>query len=322
MKALLYGILLAMGYTRSKVAICSPGKKWWNILWKLNMPLKVKIFIWRACHDWIPTFVNLGKRGMDVDLSCSLCKNGNESTLHALWNCQKLKYARLDWLPKKTLSHRYYMNFLEFISDVASRTSPMELKTFCIACWRLWFLRNSFCHNGEKFNYYDVIWWSRNYAAECQAPYQVRIVVTNMNNHRVGIGIVIRDSVGSVMASCSQFLVASFDNNVAGIMAILRGILFSKDCGLSPCVLEFDNKVVVKRVRNRNLRNASYGSMLYKIDDLISQSFGLTISAIPISANQAVHRLAIFALESARNNYWMEDYAFCIRALVLADKPF
>ncbi|KAK0575236.1 hypothetical protein LWI29_035865 [Acer saccharum] len=156
------------------------------------------------------------------------------------------------------------MNFLEFISDVASRTSPMELKTFCIACWRLWFLRNSFCHNGEKFNYYDVIWWSRNYAAECQAPDQVRI----------------------------------------------------------PCVLEFDKKVVVKRVRNRNLRNASYGSMLYKIDDLISQSFGLTISAIPISANQAVHRLAIFALESARNNYWMEDYAFCIRALVLADKPF
>ncbi|KAK0606221.1 hypothetical protein LWI29_035318 [Acer saccharum] len=125
------------------------------------------------------------------------------------------------------------------------------------------------------------------------------------------------------MSSCSQFLVASFDNNVAGIMAILRGILFSKDCGLSPCVLEFDKKsrrVVVERVLNRNLRNASYGSMLYEIDELISHSFGLTTSAIPISAKRAAHRLANFTLESVRNNYWMEDYPFCIRDLVLADK--
>ena len=66
------------------------------------------------------------------------------------------------------------------------------------------------------------------------------------------IGIVICGSANFVMASCSQILMASLDTHVAGIMTILRGILFSKDCGLFPCVLETDRAAAVNRVLNVN----------------------------------------------------------------------
>ncbi|XP_075633396.1 uncharacterized protein LOC142605854 [Castanea sativa] len=37
-------------------------EKFWNSLWKLNIPNKVKFFLWRACTDSIPNMLNLHKR--------------------------------------------------------------------------------------------------------------------------------------------------------------------------------------------------------------------------------------------------------------------
>ncbi|KAK2648728.1 hypothetical protein Ddye_016217 [Dipteronia dyeriana] len=60
------------------------SKSWWKFLWRLKVPPKVKLFIWRACHEWIPAMINLAKRGMQVDTLCPLCCARDESMLHAL----------------------------------------------------------------------------------------------------------------------------------------------------------------------------------------------------------------------------------------------
>ncbi|KAI9174203.1 hypothetical protein LWI28_013648 [Acer negundo] len=70
---------------------------WWKSLWKVCIPLKVKIFIWKAWHNWIPTKANLAKRGIKVDGICPQCNIEEESTLHALWNRCKLCHSRRDW---------------------------------------------------------------------------------------------------------------------------------------------------------------------------------------------------------------------------------
>ena len=62
-------------------------KKFWNSLWKLNVPNKVKFFLWRACINSIPTILNLHKRRIVSSSICSLCREGKESVLHALWSC-------------------------------------------------------------------------------------------------------------------------------------------------------------------------------------------------------------------------------------------
>ena len=64
------------------------GQKFsWNRLWKLNIPNKVKFFLWRACMDSIPTMLNLHKRRIVRSSVCFLCHAGEESVLHALWFC-------------------------------------------------------------------------------------------------------------------------------------------------------------------------------------------------------------------------------------------
>ncbi|KAK1562324.1 hypothetical protein Q3G72_010146 [Acer saccharum] len=104
------------------------------------------------------------------------------------------------------------------------------------------------------------------------------------------------------MASCCQFLVANFDSIVAEIMAISKGILFGKDCGLAPCVLESNKAEAIDRVLNNKFRNASYGYIISDITDLQSEFNGLSICAIPRSANRVAQKLAKYALDISKDN--------------------
>ncbi|KAK2656123.1 hypothetical protein Ddye_009175 [Dipteronia dyeriana] len=38
------------------------AESWWKFLWRMKLPSKVKLFIWRACHNWIPTRTVLAMR--------------------------------------------------------------------------------------------------------------------------------------------------------------------------------------------------------------------------------------------------------------------
>ncbi|KAK1557476.1 hypothetical protein Q3G72_025443 [Acer saccharum] len=42
------------------------AESWWKTLLRLAIRLKVKLFVWRAYNNWIPTVVNLGRRGLRV----------------------------------------------------------------------------------------------------------------------------------------------------------------------------------------------------------------------------------------------------------------
>jgi hypothetical protein len=57
-----------------------------NILWSLNLPLKIKIFLWYLGRGVTLTKHNLAKRGWKGCLKCSFC-NQNVSIQHLLFDC-------------------------------------------------------------------------------------------------------------------------------------------------------------------------------------------------------------------------------------------
>ncbi|KAK3221617.1 hypothetical protein Dsin_008642 [Dipteronia sinensis] len=55
----------------------SSVEAWWKFLWHMKIPNKIKIFMWKVCHHWIPTSFNLAKRGLPTD-------KFPKTTVHAL----------------------------------------------------------------------------------------------------------------------------------------------------------------------------------------------------------------------------------------------
>uniref|UniRef100_A0A803QD75 Reverse transcriptase domain-containing protein n=1 Tax=Cannabis sativa TaxID=3483 RepID=A0A803QD75_CANSA len=103
---------------------------WWKHLWTLPLPPKVKHFLWRVCHDILPTSHNLFNRKTICSPHCSRCHYHNETLEHALFRCptaQKIWNCRNNWLhagltfpPKQVLCEA--TNYLHQYSGCIQKT--------------------------------------------------------------------------------------------------------------------------------------------------------------------------------------------------------
>ena len=62
------------------------GDDWriWDIIWKANVPQKIKIFGWRVATCTLATKKNKWKRTLEVNSTCNICGNGEEDEFHAV----------------------------------------------------------------------------------------------------------------------------------------------------------------------------------------------------------------------------------------------
>ncbi|CAL2240124.1 unnamed protein product [Prunus armeniaca] len=72
----------------------SAQEGFWMRIWKLAVPNKIKMLIWRACTDILPTTVNLSKRRVLTSHVCSRCGKYPEDAYHALWSS---KMSQIFW---------------------------------------------------------------------------------------------------------------------------------------------------------------------------------------------------------------------------------
>lgn len=86
------GYQLALKMKTPDMASCSEEKQnFWKAIWYLQIPEKVKIFMWRAFNDLLPTMENLWKRKVVQFPRCQRCYGMGESIFHALFACKVSK---------------------------------------------------------------------------------------------------------------------------------------------------------------------------------------------------------------------------------------
>jgi hypothetical protein len=57
---------------RPSVSLCN-DKKSWSSLWKIKVPSKIKVFLWRLSHQSLPTGTTLHCRNMSNSCACAIC---------------------------------------------------------------------------------------------------------------------------------------------------------------------------------------------------------------------------------------------------------
>lgn len=60
----------------------------WKKLWKLNLPSKLSLFLWKCLHNILLVKWQLRKRGIPIDTICARCGQSEETREHVFFECQ------------------------------------------------------------------------------------------------------------------------------------------------------------------------------------------------------------------------------------------
>jgi hypothetical protein len=214
----------------------------WKRIWGMKVHNSLKNFLWRACHDILPTRDNLKRRGINLDLSCIFCNCEQETVLHILWSCPSASDV-WGFCGRQVQKWSNTGNsFVELLDFMFARFDPEEVELFVEIARRLWFRRNDVVHGGYFSHPNEVIGTATALMTEYRsAPIPVHVerealngsveplmvkwspppvgvvkanwdVAVDMKNGKLGYGCVIRDSGGNLQAASYhvEFLTVEF----------------------------------------------------------------------------------------------------------------
>ncbi|PWA97583.1 hypothetical protein CTI12_AA027380 [Artemisia annua] len=126
-------------------------------LWKATIPAKVKLFIWRAWRNLLPTVYNLQCRHVILnDGLCVHCGDPHEDVLHTLFQCDRVRqvweaanFTNISSTQNKDSVNDY---FAIVVSDHHNKW-----EVFLMICWSIWLERNRITH-GQSPQDSGLIW--------------------------------------------------------------------------------------------------------------------------------------------------------------------
>ncbi|KAL5800890.1 hypothetical protein ACOSQ3_032522 [Xanthoceras sorbifolium] len=307
-----------------------PDSKWWLALWNLNIPPKIKIFIWRVCLNAIPSLFNLCSRKIVVDPCCSRCGDAPESSAHALFWCSSVRPIWESTVFWDILNLQCHISCFDLILWVFVRAKRAELEEFCMILWGVWSERNAVCHSKSPRFSADLVSWSLSllrefqgtqkvFGSPLQPPRQSRSspwlpppagslklntdAAVKSGCSVLGSGAVVRDSQGKVVAASAKPLVGFFPAELGELLALREGLLLAKEFNLIIAWVELDAVNVVTRVLN-SLSSSVLDPIISDVKVLFRAVGVSNCHAIPRSGNGMAHSLASLVFSSKEEFYW------------------
>ena len=130
----------------------------WNKLWKLKIPPKIRIFLWRAVNNFLPTKRELKRRHVEQEDFCETCGEEGETLFHVAFKCP---LARRFWQSAKDLVGIKIpaLHPATWTRDLLSPDKVLNTDAAMIICgvwslwaWSLWAGRNARKHGRVSWN--------------------------------------------------------------------------------------------------------------------------------------------------------------------------
>ena len=127
------------------------------------------------------------------------------------------------------------------------------------------------------------------------------------SSHSSGVGTVIRNHNGAVMASCAEILNQAYKAEEIEVLAALKALQFAFDLGFQNAILEGDLLGLIKALKAED-HNLSPWGLLVEDVKLVANSFvSLSYSHIKRNGNSVAHNLAKHAIRIPDFQVWMEN---------------
>ncbi|XP_050255142.1 uncharacterized protein LOC126701039 [Quercus robur] len=207
------------------------SKALWRGIWKTSTPGKVKHFLWKACSNALPVKLNLVKRKFLEEDVCQLI-DLFATTAWFIW-CRRNKVR----LNEPVIP-------LNKIADEALH----YLRTY----------RNGHSKEKRKTPRGKIKW----------SPPPSGMFKTNFDSAvfeesgEAGIGVVIRNSAGEVMASLSEKIPLPATVEAVEMLAARRAVRFVQEVGLAESIFEGDSQSVILALQRNTMVNSGIGHLV------------------------------------------------------------
>jgi hypothetical protein len=135
-----------------------------KFIWKLKIPLKIKIFLWYLQRGIILTKDNLVRKNWKGSQKCCFY-NTNEIIKHLLFDCHHAKqiwmivYLATGLTPPNSVSYMF-RNWLHFLDD---KMKKITMAGVAALCWAIWRCRNDIIFNNTKYSSFMQATFMKNY---------------------------------------------------------------------------------------------------------------------------------------------------------------
>ena len=159
------------------------------------------------------------------------------------------------------------------------RSKPALVPLFAATAWSIWYQRNKFRLQDNPLPLHNIAGFAKNYLDEFKSldrlrphccisllrrwlPPSAGSVKTNYDgamfreSDNAGIGVLIRDSKGQVLAALSEQLVKPPSVEILELLAARRAVKFTAELGYAQFVCEGDSESVVNSLKGLGMENS------------------------------------------------------------------
>ncbi|CAN6580631.1 unnamed protein product [Malus baccata var. baccata] len=313
----------------------------WKGIWNLQVPNKIKFFIWRCCNNALAVRHNLKRRHMRIDNVCGVCNLVDESENHLffrcdlsqrLWFCSPLHLNSIELIGADFLDN--WNTFCTSIKDREDAEAIMQ--EFACGLWWIWKNRNDVVFKGSHCQPNEILTvWRKNIGEYREAmnhgsldegavrplkpPPMMPILwekpqfeTFKLNTDAswcsasfgTGVGWVIRDFAGILHAAGGSGTSTFHCAAAAEAHAIRTGLQYCIDYGFENVFVEADEKTVILMINKGTAPNCSFECILGDIEVLARRLTSVTFGFVPRERNRAAHSVAKFVFKEGKDFVW------------------
>lgn len=122
----------------------------WCSIWKLTVPPKVKLFLWKFCSGVLPTGDFLCKRNIIDTASCAICSSRPDTDVHIIFDCPLAAQIWSLFRHHFSVVASWGNQASVWFGKLIAATEHLDTcSAMAILMWTLWTHRNNVLHNQE-----------------------------------------------------------------------------------------------------------------------------------------------------------------------------
>ncbi|KAA3458512.1 reverse transcriptase [Gossypium australe] len=274
----------------------------YNKLWRIDIPTKIKIFIWKISWNFLATRVNMAIKKLTSSRLCPRCAAGEETMNHLFRDCSVSVaiWKDLSDFISIILPH---IEFVEWLTMGMANLSLNKCRFFCVTLWAIWGDKNSCIHEKTNRSSMEIASFIHRYIMKLEGIRKINHNSTKRNvewknppEQTVKINfdgafderpkqsasrVVVRDCNGSILLTNTDLHKGVASAFVAEALACRRATQIALDINREEVIIEGDSLSIIKKCNNRDLDKSQVGSYIHDIYGLKSRAKTVRFEFVP-----------------------------------------